>query len=42
MMVEKVERKKPKIEHFTDLRIWQEGIKIVKDIYLYNKRISKR
>jgi len=41
MMVEKVERKKPKIEHFTDLRIWQEGIKIVKDIYLLTKEFPK-
>ena len=30
-----------KIKSFKDLRIWQEGIKLVKDIYLLSKKFPK-
>ena len=40
-MVEKVKNKNTKIQNFKDLRIWQEGIKLVKDIYLLTKSFPK-
>jgi four helix bundle protein len=40
-MAEKVENKDTKIQNFKDLRIWQEGIKLVKDIYLLTKNFPK-
>jgi four helix bundle protein len=33
--------KNRKIKIFKDLRIWQEGIKLVKDIYLLSKKFPK-
>ena len=40
-MVEKVKNKNTKIQNFKDLRIWQEGIQLVKDIYLLTKSFQK-
>jgi len=34
---ETIANKNTKIKNFKDLRIWQEGIKLVKDIYLLTK-----
>jgi len=36
-----VSNKNTKIKSFKDLRIWQEGIKLVKDIYLLSKKFPK-
>ena len=30
-----------KIKNFQDLRIWQKGIEVVKDIYILTKKFSK-
>ena len=40
---ETIANKITNIKNFKDLRIWQEGIKLVKYIYLFiNQRLSKR
>ena len=38
---EKKVNKNTKIQNFKELRIWQEGIKVVKDIYLLTKSFPK-
>ncbi len=38
---EKISNTNTKIKSFKDLRIWQEGIKLVKDIYLLSKKLPK-
>jgi four helix bundle protein len=38
---EKISNTNTKIKSFKDLRIWQEGIKLVKDIYLLSKKFPK-
>lgn len=39
--IEIITNKNNKIKNFKDLRIWQEGIKLVKDIYLLTKKFPK-
>jgi len=39
--IENIENKKNKIKNFKDLRIWQESIRLVKDIYLLTKNFPK-
>ena len=38
---ETIANKNTKIKNFKDLRIWQESIKLVKDIYLLSKKFPK-
>ena len=38
---ENVENKSNKIKNFKDLRIWQESIRLVKDIYVLTKKFPK-
>jgi four helix bundle protein len=38
---ENIEKKDNKIKNFKDLRIWQESIRLVKDIYLLTKKFPK-
>ena len=40
-MAENLENRDIKIQNFKDLRIWQESVKVVKDVYLLTKTFPK-